>query len=118
VENRIDLATAVAASAAYPVFLPALDSRWEFERDRSRAEPIPSWRRTRSGDPVTVGLNELASAGCSSCLSRLGQAGATDRPGSIRPSGRTCSSAKRCAETRPGSAVAQRADQLESGVGQ
>jgi predicted acylesterase/phospholipase RssA len=32
VGNDVTLATAVAASAAYPVILPALDRRWEFER--------------------------------------------------------------------------------------
>jgi NTE family protein len=38
VGNDVELATAVAASAAYPVILPALDRRWEFERrDGSRA---------------------------------------------------------------------------------
>jgi predicted acylesterase/phospholipase RssA/molybdopterin/thiamine biosynthesis adenylyltransferase len=30
--NEVDVATAVAASAAYPVLLPALDRSWEFER--------------------------------------------------------------------------------------
>jgi NTE family protein len=29
--NNIDVATAIAASAAYPVLLPALDRQWEFE---------------------------------------------------------------------------------------
>lgn len=38
VGNDVALATAVAASAAYPVILPALDRRWEFERrDGTRA---------------------------------------------------------------------------------
>lgn len=32
VDNDVSLATAVAASAAYPVILPGLDRRWEFER--------------------------------------------------------------------------------------
>lgn len=30
--NEVEVATAVAASAAYPVILPSLDRRWEFER--------------------------------------------------------------------------------------
>jgi len=38
VDNDVDVATAVAASAAYPVILPALDRLWEFERrDKTRA---------------------------------------------------------------------------------
>lgn len=32
VANDVSLATAVAASAAYPVILPALDRQWQFER--------------------------------------------------------------------------------------
>jgi integrative and conjugative element protein (TIGR02256 family) len=37
--NPVDLATAVAASAAYPLLLPALDRRWTFEqRDGSTSE--------------------------------------------------------------------------------
>jgi NTE family protein len=35
-ENEIKVATAVAASAAYPVFLPALDKSWEFELQNER----------------------------------------------------------------------------------
>ena len=34
--NEIEVATAVAASAAYPVFLPALDESWEFEHQKGR----------------------------------------------------------------------------------
>lgn len=35
VSNEIDVATAVAASAAYPIFLPALDRSWLFRKDDS-----------------------------------------------------------------------------------
>lgn len=36
--NRIEVAEAVAASAAYPVFLPALDREWRFVRRDGRVE--------------------------------------------------------------------------------
>lgn len=35
--NQIDLATAVAASAAYPLLLPTMDRVWQFERGGQRA---------------------------------------------------------------------------------
>lgn len=38
IDNDIDVATAIAASAAYPVLLPALDRRWEFVRRNGERE--------------------------------------------------------------------------------
>lgn len=38
VDPKVDLALAVAASAAYPIFLPALDRTWQFTKNGARRE--------------------------------------------------------------------------------